>query len=213
MFFYNEEGGLTTAGYVISAVAVFLLLIIISTVAGGKKKVSAKQLAFSSVALALATVTSMIKVFELPMGGSITLLSMLFVTLIGYWYGPVVGLMSGVAYGLLQLILGPYVISLPQMLLDYPLSFGALGISGFFATKKNGLIFGYIAAVIGRFFFSVLSGVVFFGMYAPEEMSPLVYSVLYNGSYLFAEAVITIIVLAIPTVKNAMLTVKKQAQS
>ena len=213
MFFVTEDGGLTTAGCVLAAVVVFVLLIVISALANKDKKVSAKQLAFAAVALALATVCSNIKLFRLPMGGSITLFSMLFVTLIGYWYGSAVGLMAAVAYGLLQMIFGAYVISLPQLLLDYPLAFGALGLSGFFSEKKNGLVIGYLVAITGRFLFSVLSGVVFFGMYAPETMSPLVYSVAYNGSIMYGEGILTIILLMIPAVKSAMATVKAQAKS
>lgn len=209
--FYNADGGLTTAGYVLTAVAVFALLILISTLAGKKKTVNAKQLAFAAGALALAIVTSYIKLFHLPMGGSVTLFSMFFVTLIGYWYGPTVGIMAGVAYGLLQMILDPYIISLPQMLIDYPFAFGALGLSGLFSEKKNGMIIGYIVSVFGRFVFAVLSGVIFFGMYAPEGMSPLVYSVSYNGAYLAAEAAITIILLCVPAVRKALATVKTQA--
>ena len=209
--FYNADGGLTTAGYVLTAVAVFALLILISTLAGKKKTVNAKQLAFAAGALALAIVTSYIKLFHLPMGGSVTLFSMFFVTLIGYWYGPAVGLMAGVAYGLLQMILDPYIVSIPQMLIDYPFAFGALGLAGFFSEKKNGMIIGYIVSVLGRFVFSVLSGVIFFGMYAPEGMSPLVYAIVYNGSYLATEAAITIILLCVPAVKKALATIKTQA--
>ena len=209
--FYNADGGLTTAGYVLTAVAVFALLILISTLAGKKKTVNAKQLAFAAGALALAIVTSYIKLFHLPMGGSVTLFSMFFVTLIGYWYGPTVGLMAGVAYGLLQMILDPYIVSIPQMLIDYPFAFGALGLAGFFSEKKNGMIIGYIVSVLGRFVFSVLSGVIFFGMYAPEGMSPFVYAIVYNGSYLATEAAITIILLCVPAVKKALATVKTQA--
>ena len=211
MFFVTQDGGLTTAGYTIVAVVVFLLLIVISVFAGGRKKIGAKQLTYCSMALALAVVCSQIKLFRLPTGGSITLFSMLFVVLIGYWYGPVVGLLAGVTYGLLRLILGPYIVSLPQMLVDYPLAFGALGISGFFSDKKNGLLIGYIAAVLGRFFFAVLSGVILFGMYAPEGMNPLVYSISYNGFYLCAEGLLTLILLAVPAVRKAMMTVKLQA--
>ena len=213
MFFVTEDGGLTTAGYVLTAVAVFVLLIVISALANKNKKISAKQLAFAAVALALATVCSNIRLFRLPMGGAITLFSMLFVTLIGYWYGSAVGLMAGVAYGLLQMIFDTYVVSLPQVLLDYPLAFGALGLSGFFSEKKNGLVIGYLVAITGRFLFSVLSGVVFFGMYAPEGMSPLVYSVAYNGSIMYGEGILTIILLMIPAVKSALATVKDQAKS
>ena len=211
MFIVTQDGGLTAAGYTLVAVAVFLLLIVISVFAGGRKKIGAKQLAYCSMALALAVVCSQIKLVRLPTGGSITLFSMLFVVLIGYWYGPVVGLLAGVTYGLLRLILGPYIVSLPQMLVDYPIAFGALGISGFFCNRKNGLMIGYIAAVLGRFFFAVLSGVIFFGMYAPEGMNPLLYSISYNGFYLCAEGLLTLILLAVPAVRKAMMSVKLQA--
>ncbi len=210
---FTADGGLTTVGYVLTAIAIFALLIIISIVSGKKKTVNAKQLAFAAGALALAIVTSNIKMFHLPNGGSVTLFSMFFVTLIGYWYGPKVGLMAGVAYGLLQMIIDPYIVSIPQMLIDYPFAFGALGLSGLFSEKKNGMIIGYIVAVIGRFVFSVLSGVIFFGMYAPEGMSPLVYSITYNGSYLAAEAAITLILLAVPAMRSALAQVKTQALS
>ena len=210
-FLATADGGLTTAGYIVTAILIFLLLILISAIANKGKQIGARQLAFAAVALALATVCSMIKVLEMPMGGSVTLLSMLFVVLIGYWYGPAVGLMAGVAYGLLQLILGPYIVSIPQLLVDYPFAFGALGLAGFFSEKKYGLTIGYIVAVFGRFVFAVLSGVIFFGMYAPEGMSPMVYSILYNGGYLLAEAVVTVIIISIPAVKKALARVRQQA--
>ncbi len=209
----TEDGGLTTAGYTAAAILIFILLVIVSMKAGKKNTFGVKQLTFSAVAIALAAVCSMIKVFNLPQGGSITLFSMLFITVIGYWYGPAVGLMCGIAYGLLQLILGPYVLSIPQVLVDYPFAFGALGISGFFSGKKNGLVIGYIAGIIGRFIFATLSGVIFFGEYAPEGMNPWVYSASYNGSYIFAEGIITIIVLMIPAVSKAFMHVKQQANA
>lgn len=70
-------------------------------------KLSSKQLVYASAAIALAMVTSMIKLFSMPMGGSVTLLSMLFIVLIGYWYGPAAGMISGAAYGLLQFVIEP----------------------------------------------------------------------------------------------------------
>ena len=152
------------------------------------------------------------------MGGSVTLLSMLFIVLIGYWYGVGPGLTAAVAYGILQLVTNPYIVSLPQMLVDYIFAFGALGLAGVFANKKYGLVKGYIMAVIGRFFFAVLSGVVFFAAYAPvtignKTIDALIYSVTYNGSYLAAEGIITIIVISIPPVKKALDYVKQMANS
>ena len=96
------------------------------------KGITAKQLVCSAAAMALGTVASMIKFADLPMGGSITLFSMLFVSLIGYWYGPKIGITTALAYGLLQFILQPIFYTLPQVIVDYPLAFGALGLSGLF---------------------------------------------------------------------------------
>lgn len=210
----SEEGtyGFTTAGLVALAVLIFVILIAISTFTQQKKKLSTKQLVFSAAAIALAFVASNIKLMKMPMGGSVTLFSMFFIALIGYWYGPVAGIMVGVAYGLLQMIIDPYIVSLPQALVDYPLAFGALGLSGFFRNKKYGLITGYVAAVLGRYFFAILSGVIFFSDYAPENMSPLVYSLGYNGGYLGAEAALTIAVLLVPAVRQGLEQVKKLAR-
>ncbi|MFV0467278.1 MAG: energy-coupled thiamine transporter ThiT [Lachnospiraceae bacterium] len=205
---------LTTAG-VTTIAAIILVLVVAALLIGRHKKdeklITTKQLVYSAVAIALAMVTSMIKVFALPTGGAVTLLSMLFVVLIAYWYGPAIGILTGVAYGLLQFVLEPIFYTIPQMLVDYPLAFGALGLAGFFYKAKNGLTIGYILGVLGRYFFAFLSGVIFFGMYAPEGMGVAVYSLLYNGSYLIPEAVITLIIINIPPVKHALTQLKKSA--
>jgi thiamine transporter len=175
------------------------------------KKLTTKKLVYSAVALALAFVCSMIKFANLPMGGSVTLFSMFFVTLIGYFYGPVVGLTASVAYGLLQFAVEPYFYTLPQVLLDYPLAFGALGLSGFFYQKKHGLQIGYVAGVIGRYIFAVISGYVFFGSYAPEGTPAIIYSLTYNATYILPEAVFTLIFISVPSVAKAIRHVKQQA--
>ncbi|MFI3171350.1 MAG: energy-coupled thiamine transporter ThiT [Eubacteriales bacterium] len=170
-----------------------------------------KKLVFSAMAIALATATSYLKIMEMPMGGSVTLFSMMFIVLIGYWFGPKYGIITGVAYGLLQFVIDPYILSIPQVLIDYPLAFGALGLSGFFHNKKFGLYIGYVVSVLGRYFFAFLSGYIFFGMYAPEGWNPVMYSLAYNGGYLGAEAVITLCILAIPPVVKALDRVKAMA--
>ena len=101
--------------------------------------------------------------------------------------------------------------SIPQVLFDYPLAFGALGLSGFFSGRKYGLQIGYVVGVLGRFLCSTLSGVFFFAAYAPEGMNPWVYSSLYQGSYLGAEGIITLAIISIPPVAKALDTVKRQA--
>ena len=176
-----------------------------------RKELTTKQLVYSAVAIALAVVCSMIKLFEMPMGGSVTLLSMLFIVLIAYWYGPYVGIMTAVAYGLVQFVTEPIFYTIPQMLLDYPLAFGALGLAGFFNKKKWGLQIGYVVGVFGRFIFSTISGIVFFASYAPEGMNPILYSLGYQASYLVPEAVITLIIISIPPVAKALARVKQNA--
>lgn len=206
---------LTITGIVIVVVIIALLLIIAAFVrqknASRKAALTTKQLVYSAVAIALAVVCSMIKLFEMPMGGSVTLLSMLFIVLIAYWYGPYVGIMTAVAYGLVQFVTEPIFYTIPQMLLDYPLAFGALGLAGFFNKKKWGLQIGYVVGVFGRFIFSTISGIVFFASYAPEGMNPILYSLGYQASYLVPEAVITLIIISIPPVAKALAHVKQNA--
>lgn len=205
---------LTGAGYTVLVLLMLAVLLLGCFIGGSVKKLrfSTRQLVFSAMAIALAMVTSYIKLFKLPMGGSVTLLSMLFICLIGYWYGIGAGLMSAIAYGFLQLIVDPYIISFPQMLVDYLFAFGALGLSGLFSKSKNGLIKGYIAGVLGRYFFAFLSGMIFFGVYASDYgMTAPIYSLVYNGAYLAAEAVITIIVILLPPVKKGLGMLKDMA--
>ena len=175
-------------------------------------KNTTKKLVYSALGIALALVTSYIKLWEMPMGGSVTLLSMLFVCLIGYWFGLKYGLITGIAFGLLQFIIDPYMLSIPQVILDYPFAFGALGFSGLFCNKKFGLQIGYVIGVVGRFVCSTLSGVIFFADYAPEGMNPWVYSIAYQGSYLGVELVLTLIIISIPPVANALSLVKSKTK-
>jgi thiamine transporter len=204
---------LTTAGIVTVIVLIALLIAAALLLAPKEKKSRAfatRQLVFSAMAMALATVTSMIKLFELPMGGSVTLLSMFFIVLIGYMYGPKAGLMTGFAYGLLQFVLDPVFYTIPQMIVDYPLAFGALGLSGLFCNKKYGLQLGYIVGVLGRFVFAWLSGVLFFAAYAEGTgMGPALYSLAYNGSYLLAEGIVTLIIISLPPVISGLAQIRK----
>ncbi len=83
--FVNGEGGLTTAGYGLGAalLAAGILAGLSLADRGGKRGFAVRQLAYCAMAVALAYVTSFIRVFKLPYGGSVTLLSMLFIVLVG----------------------------------------------------------------------------------------------------------------------------------
>lgn len=176
-------------------------------------KLTVKQLVFCAMAIALGTVLSNLKLFHFPTGGSITLFSMLIICLPGYFFGLAAGLLTGVAYGILQLLIDPYVLFPMQLVVDYLLAFGALGLSGLFCNARHGLLKGYIAAVLGRYLFAVISGWIFFGSYAWEGWGALPYSLVYNAVYIFAEAVITVIILMIPAVNKGLARIKSIALS
>ena len=204
---------LTNLGYGALVVCMLIILLAGCAIFGKKKKFSSKQMAFSAMAIALAMVTSMLKIINMPMGGSVTLFSMLFIVLIGYWYGLGAGLTTAIAYGILQLIIDPYIISFPQMLIDYVFAFGALGLSGIFSKSKNGLIKGYVIGVLGRYVFAFLSGWIFFATYTPDFFnSAVIYSLVYNGAYIGLEALITLVLIALPPVNKALGYVKGIAE-
>lgn len=215
--FVNAEGGLTTAGYVVTVVAGIILFLAAWFLAGrrsAEKKMSAKQLVFCGVAIALAYITSYIKIFNMPWGGSITLCSMLFIVLVANWYGVGTGLFVGLAYGILQFIQEPYVLSFFQVCCDYIFAFAALGLAGVFAKSNHGLLKGYILAVVARGAFHALGGYLYWMDYMPDNFPKsltAVYPILYNYSYLLVEGVITVIVISIPAVAKGLARVKKMA--
>ena len=118
------------------ALAVFLAVVMLVLPLAVSSFAATKKLVFSAMGIALALVTSYLKLWNMPMGGSVTLLSMLFISLIGYWFGARYGIATGAAFGILQFIINPYMLSFPQVILDYPLAFGALGFSGFFKNHR-----------------------------------------------------------------------------
>lgn len=213
---WGTSYSLTPAGYGALVLAMLACLLLACFLTGGRseKRFGTKKLVFSAMAIALSMITSLIKLWDLPMGGSVTLLSMLFISLIGYWYGLKSGLLAAAAYGILQLIVDPYIISLPQMCTDYLFAFGALGLSGLFhhSSRRFGCIYGYLCGVLGRYFFSFLSGMIFFGTYGADfGLSAPIYSLTYNGAYLGAEAVLTVLVLLLPPMSKALSYVKRLA--
>lgn len=167
-----------------------------------KKKNNLKELALCSVLVGLAALLGMIKLFHLPYGGSITLFSMLAGTLCGYYCGLKKGVTAGLALGLLNLVLGSTITHPVQVILDFFLAYGALGLSGLTSKWKNGLIPGYIIGVASRFLCSFLSGFIFFAEYAPDGMNPILYSFIYNLIYMGTEAIITVAILLVPAVNK-----------
>lgn len=170
-----------------------------------------REIAEAGLAIGLAFVLSMIKIYHLPAGGSVTAGSMIPILLLALRRGYKLGLVAAVLYGVLQLIEGPYVVHPAQVVLDYPLAFGALGLAGFFATRSKEsprgdlyALSGIATGIAGRFVCHLLSGVVFFSEYAPEGMNPWVYSAVYNGSYLVPELIISSVLMYILIKKGVL---------
>lgn len=152
----------------------------------------------AALAVALAFVLGLIKVFQMPFGGSISL-EMVPLVLLALRQGPVVGITSGAVYGIIQLIVSPFIVHPVQVLFDYPLPFAALGLAGLFSPTVRGAVAGVAVAVAARFACHFVSGVVFFASYAPAGWNPYVYSAAYNAAYLVPSAVVAAIaVVALP---------------
>ena len=217
---YGDYFMLTKTGYTALVVLMILIIAVAAFIIGKRqkaKKLGAKSLAFAGIALALAFVTSYIK-FELPMGGSVTLFSMFFITIIGYIYGVNVGLITAFAYSLLQFIQdgGAYFLTPFQTCCDYFLAFTALGIAGFWYKKKHGLVIGYIVACIVRGLFHTIGGYIYWMDYMPDSFPKnlaAIYPIVYNYFYILTEMIVTLIVINLPPVKKAIKKVVNLAQN
>ncbi len=217
---YGDYYELAQPGYIAIIVLMLLAIVVAALIVGNKQKTgnfSAKTLAFAGISLALAFGTSFLKI-EMPMGGSVTLFSMFFITFIGYVYGINVGLIVAFAFSLLQFIQsgGTYFLTPFQTCCDYFFAFTALGISGFWYKKKNGLLIGYIVACLARGLFHTIGGYMYWMDYMPDYFPKAltnVYSICYNYSYILAEMLLTIIVIHIPPVKKAITRIVNMAQS
>ena len=182
---FNFADVSTTGWIAVGALAA--LAVVLLVIARGHVRWTARMIANAALCLALAFVLSYIKLFDLPQGGAVTAASLLPIIAFAYSYGLAPGLVVGVAYGLLQMIQDPWIVTPVQAILDYPLAFACIALGG-----------------VGRFVCHVLSGVVFFAEYAEGTgMSPLVYSVSYN-SFVFVDMAICAVVMAFPQVRGAL---------
>lgn len=184
--------------------ALMIMGIVLYTVVRDKRKWTVRMLANASLCIALSFILSYIRLYKLPQGGSITLASMLPLFLFSYAYGVAPGMLAGMAYGFLQFIQDAYFVHPIELLLDYPLAFALLGLCGLAPSlsQRYGMISGIILGTFGRFLCAFISGIVFFGMYAPEGQHVMVYSAVYNGLYLIPEALICIVLAMIPQIQR-----------
>ncbi|WP_163192749.1 energy-coupled thiamine transporter ThiT [Clostridium thermarum] len=177
-----------------------VIILVLAVIKIKSVKINSRIMAQIGIVIALSTVLSMIAIVKMPYGGSVTLASMVPIILLSMVHGPEIGLLAGFLYGIVQFILGPYVLHPIQVLFDYPLPFMALGLAGYFKDNK---ILGTVTAVGSRFLFHYLAGIIFWGSYAAEyNMSPYVYSFLYNGAYLLPELIISAVIIKLVPINN-----------
>lgn len=200
-----------------------------------KKRVDLHTLSESAIMIALATVLSLIKVYEAPFGGSVTLLSMAPIIILSIRRGVKVGVTAGFVHSLIQLIFGLANVGwVPNMLgkilcivFDYLLPFTVLGFGGMFRGVKftknertNAIIqalLGTIVVTLLRFVCHIFSGVVIWyaldlEWYADDpghivnKYGKWLFSLIYNGSYMLPEIIETVI--GVPILSTALAKVR-----
>ncbi|SDC67053.1 thiamine transporter [Melghirimyces thermohalophilus] len=171
-----------------------------------------------AVMAAIGGILSIFPVIKLwPQGGSVSLV-MVPVALVAFRRGWVAGVGCGLLVGLIDLMLGPFILHPVQVLLDYPVSFAALGLAGLFRPRweqersarslGRRLASGIVLAGLVRFIIHFISGVIWFGAFAPKAFSPALYSFFYNISYIFPEVLVTLVIMLLLTVKAPRLVLK-----
>lgn len=185
-----------------------------------------------SVMLALSIALSFTVIIKMPMGGRVSILSMLPVSLISVKYGIKTGLPTAFLLSLFHLVQSiisgdvfvyceTFGVVLFVALFDYILPFTALGLAGLAKTIKKNSIPVTLACIAVcmfiRFACHFITGCTIWGQWAEDGMSPYIYSMLYNGGYMLPEAVLTTVgagaLLAVPQVRKLIgFDVKKQEE-
>lgn len=193
-------GTMETSGLI--AIGVMVLAMFVGLYFSAKRvKWNASMLAKAAICVALAYILSMIKIFRMPMGGSVSLVSMYPLILFAMAFGPLESLLIGCVYGFMELLLDPYIIHPIQMLVDYPLAYAAVALACLAkripVKERFKLPLAVALGYLGKYIMAVISGVVFFAEYAGDQ-GTLAYSLIYNLSYLGPEALVCMVVAAIP---------------
>lgn len=193
---FGDLSDIPAWGWIVLALFLVGGAVAYAKIRGSQKVVwTTRMLAVGAMCIALSSVLSCVKLFSMPAGGSVTAASMLPIMLFAFVYGPVPGLTVGLVYGVMQFLLGGYFLNVWQMLLEYPIAFGVLGLAGLTWQMKNrhaGLIIGMVIACAARWLCATLAGVVFWGDFTNGAWAAIVYSVGYNASYMVPECIICV---------------------
>lgn len=188
-------------GMIVSAV-VFMVIMVVMWFVGDKRKMNdTRSIVYGAISIALSFALSYAKLFKLPQGGSVTFASLLPLMVYCCMFGTRRGLVVCTIYGVLQALQDPFIIHPMQFLLDYPLAFGLIGVSGIFMEKGVfkekkivAFLLGGIIAVVLRYACHVCSGVFAFADYADLDKygSAIVYSMAYN-SFTFVDMALALV--------------------
>ncbi len=203
--------------YTAAVILCLAALGIILFAAARQTRWDSRRIANASMCIAIAFILSCIKLYRMPQGGSITPASMLPLVAFAVACGPLQGAIVGCAYGLIGLIQDPYVIHPVQMLVDYPLAFGALALGGLVCLlpikKELKLPLAVLIGGIGRYAMAVLSGTVFFSEYAPADQSAFIYSLIYNISYLGPDVLVCMFIACLPGISRIVDLIRGNTRS
>ena len=158
------------------------------------KTTNIRALTEGAIMIALAIVLSFLKVSFLSYGGSVdaAMIPLVFYA-VRRGVGP--GIIAGLVFGVLEFIVtSGFALNWVSLILDYAVAFAAIGLAGIFKGKKWGGVFGSLVGGTGRFIVHFISGITVYAMYAPAGQNPMVYSFLYNISYMLPNIIIAIVV-------------------
>ena len=182
--------------YLSSILLIIVLCVLAFILDKNEKPFDTRCIAMAGITVAMSFGLSYIKLWEMPQGGSVTLMSLLPVMIFSYIYGTKKGVFVCFIYGVLQAIQDPWIIHPAQFLLDYPVAFAAIGLTGMFSKVKAFEKIPQVAFLLGGLLASSMRFVshVFSGVYAfpSTEMSPWVWSLIYN-SFVFVDIAIVLV--------------------
>lgn len=159
-----------------------------------KTKVLVEGAVMIALAVVLDFVFKAIPLFKMPQGGSVSLV-MLPIIIYAVRHGVKQGVIAGMILGYIAFLIDGYGLHWGSLFLDYFFAFGVLGLAGIYG-KDNLQKFVLATVTVGffRFLLHVASGVLFFASYAPEGMTPIWYSISYNGPYMIGSTILCAIV-------------------
>jgi thiamine transporter len=203
----------------ISIGGVIVLLVLIALIGRfGKTRSSAKEVAFAGICVAMSFTLAVLKApIFVQTGGSVTLASFVPIMIYAYAFGPTKGFVVGLIHGLLNFIEDPYILSPATFVFDYLLAFMSVGVMGFFGKMPRKerevlpIVLGAVCVFSIRFISHLLSGMIFFDAFGASSGFPawastnsFVYSLIYQCTYIPADALIATMVLVFLTKKGVL---------